>query len=242
MSDPAHRSAEWVYQGVWSVLADCFMVPKHAPTLPAAPDEFYRSFHPSRRYLSYLKMVFWMMTLLVDGAILVLWVVVMISSPLIAAVIAIPMLVVAVVPDIVAYVAIHLRYDTMWYVMTDRSLRLRRGIWTIMEHTITYENVQNVYLTRGPIQQLFGFATIVVETAGASGGEHGNVHAVGNKAILEGIAEPEEIRDLILERVRKSRTAGLGDDQTNQVSHGWTSKQRQLLREIRDDLVNRSRR
>ena len=76
----------------------------------------------------------------------------------------------AVLPDILAYIAIHLRYDTMWYVMTDRSLRCRRGIWVIFEHTITFENVQNVHVRRGPVQYFFGISTVVVETAGAAEG------------------------------------------------------------------------
>src|SRR5690606_33015047 len=105
--------------------------------------------------------------------------------------------------------------------MTDRSLRIRRGIWDIMEHTITFENVQNVSVSQGPLQRYFGIATIIVETAGSSSGEGENVHAIGNKAILEGIDNPEEIRDLIMERVRASRSAGLGDDDASTTSTAW---------------------
>jgi uncharacterized membrane protein YdbT with pleckstrin-like domain len=46
-----------------------------------------------------------------------------------------------------AYIAIHLRYDTTWYVHGDRSLRIRRGIWVIHETTLTFENIQNVKTT-----------------------------------------------------------------------------------------------
>ena len=59
MTDAIERSAEWVYQGVWLVLTDCFQVPKSPPSLPVEPSGFYRSFHPSRKYLSYLKFYFW---------------------------------------------------------------------------------------------------------------------------------------------------------------------------------------
>jgi hypothetical protein len=34
-------------------------------------------------------------------------------------------------PDIIPYIAIHLK--AMWYVMTDRNIRIRRGIWIIHE-------------------------------------------------------------------------------------------------------------
>lgn len=66
-----------------------------------------------------------------------------------------------ILPDVVAYVAIHLRFDTTWYVMTERSLRIRRGIWVLHETTITFENVQNVVVNQGPVQRFFGIANVV---------------------------------------------------------------------------------
>lgn len=237
MQDPVQRSAEWVYKGVWLILSDCFVVPKNPPSLPSNPGDFYRTFHPSDQYLSYLKLYFWIVTIAIDVAILAGWIALLFFVPQLALWLAAPVLLAAVLPDIVAYVAIHLKYDTMWYVMTDRSLRLRRGIWVIIEHTITFENVQNVYVTRGPIQQLFGFATIVVETAGAIISDGENVHAVGNQAIMEGIHNADEIRDLIMERVRNSRTAGLGDDAGVNSGNTWTAVQKSVLREIRDEIL-----
>jgi membrane protein YdbS with pleckstrin-like domain len=75
-------------------------------------------------------------------------------------------LAVAVVPDIVAYIAIHLRYDTTWYVLSRRSLRIRGGIWVIHEATITFENIQNVTVESGPIERWFGISNVIVDTAG----------------------------------------------------------------------------
>lgn len=233
MRDTTERAAEWVYRGLWKVLSDGFRVPEHPPTLPVAEGDFLASFHPSRRYLSYLKLYFWIGLVVIDVAILVGWLAVLIWHPRLAMLLAIPALVVAVVPDIVAYVAIHLRYDTMWYVMSDRSLRCRRGIWVILEHTITFENVQNVFVRRGPLQQFFGISTLVLETAGAAEGEGHNQFAVGNKAIMEGIDNPKEIRELILERVRRSKSAGLGDEPDSApAAQGWSTEHLGALREI----------
>lgn len=146
------------------------------------------------------------------------------------------------VPDVLAYVAIHLRYDTMWYVMTDRSLRCRRGIWVMVEHTITFENVQNVSVHRGPLQYHFKIATVVVETAGASEGEGDNEFEVGNKAILQGIGDPDEIRRLIMERVQRSRTAGLGDEDPDRGPSRWTPDHIAVLREIATEIGTAARR
>ena len=148
------KAAEWLYRGIWKMLSDWFRVPEHPPTLPVREGEILRSFHPSRRYVSYLKLYFWVGLALIDLAILAGWIVLLVVSPILGAILAIPALLIAVVPDIIAYVAIHLRYDTMWYVMSDRSLRCRRGIWQIVEHTITFENVQDIHVKRGPVQRV----------------------------------------------------------------------------------------
>ena len=88
------------------------------------------------------------------------------------------------------------------------------------------------------MQYLYGISTIVVETAGAAEGEGDNHFAVGNKAIMEGIDNPEEIRELIMERVRRSRSAGLGDEpeEAKPESTGWTPGHVHALREILDEV------
>ena len=123
MSESTEKAAEWVYCGIWKVLSDWFMVPEHPPTLPVAEGESIRSFHPARAYLKYLKLFFWIALIAVDVAIVLGWIALYFWNPRLGMLLAVPALVVAVLPDIVAYIAIHLLYDTMWYVMTDRSLR-----------------------------------------------------------------------------------------------------------------------
>lgn len=243
------RAAEWVYRGLWKVLSDWFCVPQEPPTLPTRGGrggEATRSFHPAPGFLKLLKFQFWFFLFLIDIAILVGWIAITIASPLAGTILAIPAFLIAVVPDIFAYVAIHLRYDTTWYVLSGRSMRVRRGIWNIVEQTITFENVQDVRVTRGPFQQLFGIANVIVATAGtASTDQHGV--STGNSAILEGVNNPEELRDMIMVRVRASRSAGLGDEEERR-GHALTTPGRAmgfggfspahvaLLREIRDEL------
>ena len=234
MSERVERAAEWVYGGVWRVLADGFRVPRTPPGLPADPGTV-RAFHPSRAFLSYLKLYFWIALVAVDLALIALWVVVLVALGAgWAAALAPAFVILIVAPDVVAYVAIHLRYDTTWYVMSDRSLRVRRGVWVIREHTVTFENVQDVRVGRGPVEQLFGIARIVVETAGSAGGggEEGE-EAVENKAVMEGIDDPEAILALVMERVRASRSSGLGDE--GRSAGGWTPGAMAALREVRDE-------
>ncbi|MFG0331192.1 MAG: PH domain-containing protein [Phycisphaerales bacterium] len=206
----AERAGAWLYRGIWAKLVEWFRVPEAPPTLPVRPSEHLVQFQPAPGFLKYLKLQFWIWLFLIDGAIAIAWLFVTVNIPPLGAALFIPAAIVAVVPDILAYIAIHLRYDTTWYVMTERSLRIRRGIWTIHEMTITFENVQNIKITQGPLQRFFGLKTIVVETAGGGGSEESG--ATRHQGILEGLRNAEEIRDTILARLRASQSAGLGDD------------------------------
>jgi membrane protein YdbS with pleckstrin-like domain len=239
MSGASHKAAAWIYSGLWGVLSRWFRVPRDPPTLPFHDAALVESFQPADAFLRYLKLKFWVLLTLIDGAILIGWVIIAIVAPVVGIVLALPALAIAVLPDIVAYIAIHLRYDTTWYVLTDRSMRIRRGIWVIHETTITFENVQNVLVHQGPLQRIYGIADVLVQTAGGGGGErHGEQTLGAHVGLLEGLADAPRIRDLILARTRESRSAGLGDE-----PHGfgrettgsiWTPQHITALREIRD--------
>ena len=107
-----------------------------------------------------------------------------------------------------------LNYEMCWYIVTDRSLRIRSGVWSVQEITMTFANIQKVQLSQGPLQKILDIATVVVSSAGggaasAEGGPHSG--ADRHAARFEGVGNAEEIRDFVLERLRRYRDAGLGD-------------------------------
>lgn len=233
------KAAAWIYSGVWRAVVEWLRMPP-APTLPTKPGEHVETFHPAPGFLKYLKFWFWLVLMVFDGLILFAWAIIFSLNTIVGWALLPLFLIVAVVPDIIAYIAIHLRYDTTWYVMSDRSMRLRRGVWTVTEISITHENVQNVKVRSGPVQRAFGISDVIVETAGAGGSSAGSGHhAVSNQGLIEGIADAERIRDLIMRRVRASRSAGLGDERHEEVSASgmWTPAHLTVLREIRDELA-----
>lgn len=65
--------------------------------------------------------------------------------------------------------AARVRAEVTWYILTERSVRIRTGAWKIRESTISLRNVQDVRVTQGPIQRCFGFSTLTIATAGAAG-------------------------------------------------------------------------
>ena len=114
-----------------------------------------------------------------------------------------------------AYFLVRLDYDMRYYIVTDRSLRIRQGALVIQEVTLTYANIQNLTIRQGPIERLFGYANLVVHTAGGSapaqqqsGQQFGGMN---HRGVLRGIANAKEVRDTIAELLRAYRDAGLGD-------------------------------
>lgn len=241
MKRNVEEASRWIYRGIWGILVKLFRVPDEPPTLPTRPGERLDSFRPSDGFLRYLKFQFWLALVTFDAVILGGEFIILMASPITGMLLLLPALAVAILPEIVAYIAIHLRYDTTWYVMTDRSLRIRRGIWIIHETTITFENVQNVIVNQGPLQRFFGIADVQVDTAGGGGGAAGAQSGQGtttaHRGLIEGISNAAEIRDLILARLRRSRSAGLGDEAPELVrphAATWSAEHVATLREIRD--------
>ena len=97
MNGVTEKSAEWLYRGVWLFLVECFRVPELPPTLPDAMKGELQVFPPSRRYLAYMKLYFWIALAAIDGAILVAWILLYTQQPLLAWALAIPALVIAIV-------------------------------------------------------------------------------------------------------------------------------------------------
>jgi len=237
-------AAAWIYRGVWASVVGFFKVPEEPSTLPAA-GEPVRSLRPSPGYLRYLKCLFWIALIPGDVLPVLGWIAVSIAVPVLGVVLAVPFLALMFLPDIFAYVGIHLRYDTTWYVLTDRSLRIRRGIMTIHETTISFENVQNVEVTQGPLQRYFGIADVLLTTAGGGVASHGKgqTSSLGaHKGILQGLDDAEAVRNQILASVERTRSAGLGDDRPSHAppapvaTHGFGPRHLAVLRDIRDSV------
>jgi membrane protein YdbS with pleckstrin-like domain len=239
MSGHVEQASRWIYRGVWGVLVRWFRVPDRPPALPLQPGETLESFQPAEGFLRLLKLKFWILLIIIDLAIFVAWLVIMIASPTAGIILALPALIIAIVPDIVAYIAIHLQYDTTWYVMTGRSLRIRRGIWVIHETTITFENVQDLKIHQGPVERFFGISNVLVETAGGGapvGAENQPAAMTAHRGLIQGIADAPRIRDQILARLRQARTSGLGDEVEEPAESrpaAWSAAHLAALREIR---------
>lgn len=109
---------------------------------------------------------------------------------------------------------LRLDFDLRWYILSDRSLRIREGIMTVREKTMTFANLQQISIRQNPIQRLLGIADVHVRTAGGGSGGGKKGHEVGesmHEAYFRGVANAGEIRRAIQERVRLHRDTGLGN-------------------------------
>lgn len=143
----------------------------------------------------------------------------------------------------VTFAMLRLDYRMRWYVLTDRSLRIRAGVRKVREQTLSLANIQNVKFEQGPVERLFGFASVKVRTAGggSSSGDSGDsADKQEEKSLhvgwLRGLDDAEAVRDRILAAVRRHRDAGIGGpvvETAHANEDAALGAARELLEEIR---------
>ncbi len=215
--------------GLKSLMLRLLKVPPE-PNLPAGATDSARVFRASRRYLQ-LKLLNWgvgqFFTLV--GLITAIVVLNQIGAGKIDVLTDVPhrpiilrvlgwLEVVGVVGFLVqlplSVLPVILDWELRWYIVTDRSLRIREGVWKVSEMTLTFANVQEVSIRQGPIERLLGIANLRVRTAGggAKAPQQGeSEEKSGHIGYFRGVEDAPAIRDLILERLKQLRDAGLGD-------------------------------
>ncbi len=112
-----------------------------------------------------------------------------------------------------------LDYEMRWYMVSDRAIRIREGIVTVREKTMTFANIQNISIRQGPLERLLGIADVEVRTAGRGSSGAAGTHGSKQQPLVEpmhvayfrGVSNAQEIRDVVREGVRRRRDAGLGD-------------------------------
>ena len=82
---------------------------------------------------------------------------------------------------------------------------------------MTFANIQEVSIQQGPLQRLLGISDLKVRTAGGGSGAGPPAKQRQQEAhsphigYFHGVDNAGRIRDLILERLKRLRDAGLGD-------------------------------
>jgi uncharacterized membrane protein YdbT with pleckstrin-like domain len=137
----------------------------------------------------------------------------------------------------VTYFLQRLNYEMRWYIVTDRSLRIRSGVVWLREMTMTFANIQGIRLNANPIERLLGLANVEVQSAGG-GGSGGGSHSHGTSSSghvgkFAGVDNAEAIRDLLVERLRVYRDSGLGEKTVEAREPLALSAAREVLQETK---------
>ena len=186
--------------------------PPEPPDPPAGSHGAVDVYRASPKFLSYRLLGFWI-------GFTALWLVtwgMIVSGPLVGEVslivlgIALAVLLAAV--QFCVYFAIRIDYDMRYYIVTDRSLRIREGAFIVKEKTITFANVQNLRVVQGPLLRLFGIWHLEVDTAGGGGTQKGQAEKLAHRVQMAGIENAHAVRDSIREHLLlRGTSAGLGD-------------------------------
>ena len=112
--------------------------------------------------------------------------------------------------------------------LTDRSLKVSKGILTKIEKTVPLDRITDVGIIQGPIMRYFDIEALSVETAGQS--------SAGSLVQLAGIKDGRKFRDAVL--AQRDRVVGTMDDQPAPKIQASIEDDAaiQLLTEIRDTL------
>jgi membrane protein YdbS with pleckstrin-like domain len=118
----------------------------------------------------------------------------------------------------VTFALVRLEFEQHWYIVTDRSLRIRNGLVALQESTMSFANLQQVEVKQGPLQRWLGLSDLHVRSAGG-GSDHAEAHTGDSlhRGVFHCVENASEIRDLILERLRVFRQTGLGDPDDHAV-------------------------
>jgi putative membrane protein len=92
------------------------------------------------------------------------------------------------------------RYEHLEATLTETSIHLKQGYITKVEKTIPLEKIQDVGMRTGPLLNLFGIASIQIETAGSS--------APGSDMVLAGVVDPANFRNAVLSQ--RGKVSGVG--------------------------------
>ncbi|MGQ0628282.1 MAG: PH domain-containing protein [Phycisphaerales bacterium] len=145
---------------------------------------------------------------------------------------------------VIALPLLYFKYHTLQYRFDDSGVVMRYGILFKHEVSLTYRRIQDIHVTRGPIQRWLGLASVAVQTASGS---------AMPEVTFEGILDADGLRDFLYRKMRGAR--GQGDSPpplpaptstaTSGAVDGTSADAADealvLLREIRDELRARPR-
>ncbi len=230
-----------MYEGIKDLILDLLSAPKQPPSAPSGPHTTQRTFRASKQFLNYRTLHLVIGALILGTGFFIVTIVLIFNELLVGLIAGASLAAIWVLLFVSMFFLIRLEYDMRYYIITDRSLRIRKGVLSILEQTLTFANIQNISIEQGPIERLFGISRLVVETAGGGMAmDPSQIRSTNyHQAVMEGLENAEELRDLIRNYLKDIQiSSGLGDAMVQKTRKGGFSKQeikalKEVLQEIR---------
>ncbi len=238
-----------MYESIKDLLLDLFQAPKEPPDPPKGTHASITTFRASPQYLNYQYLMLFLVLFVLAVAFTIAGGITLQNNTRLGAILCTALALLWGVIGIGSYFLIRIEYEMRYYIVSDRSLRIRKGVWNILEQTLTFANIQNIKLEQGPIERMLGISRLVVETAGGGGVSAQNQENASShnyhRAVMSGLDNAIEIRDLILNYLRKlPYTSGLGESPgdgffatgTTSRPKGFAPRDIQVLQEILQEV------
>jgi putative membrane protein len=122
----------------------------------------------------------------------------------------------------VTFVPLYIRFKTMQYRFDESGVSMCWGFFFRKEVYLTYRRLQDIHVTRNILERWMGLAKIPIQTASGTSGP---------TMTIEGIRDPEPLRDFLYARMRGARQEG-----QTAAEESKDDEVTQVLEEIRDEL------
>jgi len=135
----------------------------------------------------------------------------------------------AVLLALIIFIVIWARlyYKTVVYHLNETEMTWKRGVWFRKTGIVPYNRITNIDIVQGPLMRAYGISHLKIQTAGYSGKNDSEIR-------IEGIKEPEPLRQMIMDFVRNKavNSSAVCTDYSSET--GETADLTALLKEVRD--------
>jgi len=121
-------------------------------------------------------------------------------------------------------------YASISYALTDNEIVVHKGVWWKKKSFVPYNRITNVNIVQGPISRHFQLGTVLIQTAGFSGGTSSAGGLRPAEAIILGVKNFEEIKDKVMNFVRRFKPVAV-EAQTEAMAP--ENVNRQILAELK---------
>ena len=127
----------------------------------------------------------------------------------------------------IVFIRLFVRFKTLRYRFDDEGVSMSWGLLFHNQVYLTYRRIQDIHVTRNIVERWMGLAKVPIQTASGASGATMNI---------EGIRNPEPLRDFLYARMRGARLESEEETSTPEAADTalvLLSEIRDLLRELR---------